>query len=127
MKKTMKLLDFINRNDECDVDVYSNYSDDFRDSNNVARDAAICHVCDDYNKIELTDEGKEMFGCILDLEVEYEKGDESATIIIPNGTAEIVHDKCFIMLYCLAGFCSETTYNKWFKEIPIKEHDEIPF
>ena len=26
----MKFLDFINRNDGCDVDVYSNYSDEFR-------------------------------------------------------------------------------------------------
>lgn len=123
----MKLLDFINRNDETDVDVYSNYSDDFRDFNNVAHNAAICHVSDDYNKIELTDEGKEIFGCTLDLEVEYEKGDDTATIIIPKGTSEKVHDKCFIMLYCLAGYCDDVTYHKWFKEIPIKEKDETPF
>lgn len=115
----MKFLDFINRNDGCDVDVYSNYSDEFRDFKNVAHEVAICHVCDDY-RIELTNEGKELFGCTLDIEVKYKKGDSEATIIIPKGTSEEVHDRCFIMLYALAGLCSIGSYYRWFKEIPIE-------
>ena len=103
-KTTMKVKDFISQ--EIDIDTYNTYTDYV---------ICFCGPC------KLTAEGKKEFADILDLDVvicEYTNGYEKwAEIIIPNNEEEEkVYKIVKHFLASAAGYCSESNYNKWFKE-----------
>ena len=99
----MKVKDLIKL--DIDIDVYDNVTDD-----GIA--IAFC------GPIELTDEGKFKFEIALNREVELSDG-----VAVVNVEDEYFPDNWELYLknaseffYSAAGYCSESDYQKWFKE-----------
>ena len=101
----MKVKDLIKM--DIDVDVYDNVCDDIG--------IAFCGA------LELTDEGKAKFEIALNLDVE--SLDEDDAVCVINVDDEFFPDNWKFNLkrakeffYAAAGYCSESDWNKWFKE-----------
>ncbi|MBR3389492.1 MAG: hypothetical protein IKG83_03160 [Prevotella sp.] len=93
----MKVKEFIKG--EYDIDVYDDMTEEL----------GICAVC----PIELTDEGKQFFGDVLEMSIElYE--DEAVAVVHVEDEQELRRAKKFF--YSAAGYCGEKDYDKWFKE-----------
>lgn len=104
MKITISIRDFLKLND--DIDVSDDYADDFC--------IAYC------GPMELTEEGEKEFSDILDLNITvYPQYCEAVVNGIENG---VQHMRVAKFFYALAGYCTEESYDKWFRMV---EDDEV--
>nr|DAF05466.1 MAG TPA: hypothetical protein [Caudoviricetes sp.] len=96
----MTVAEFIKNYDGQDIDVYGDYTDELA--------IAYCGA-------QLTPAGEKEFADILSLSVAIEKSPfPSATVHIENARQERLVKRLFIWA---AGYCSQNTFDKFFKEI----------
>ena len=103
MNVKMKVRDFIKM--DVDIDVYDD----------VCEELAIAFC----GPAELTDAGKEHFADVLDYEVVIYEDVCEAVVCVDDGTLKGWKKrlrKANEFFYSIAGFCSETDYERWFKE-----------
>lgn len=98
--RTMKLEEMLTGID-FDVDVCDDYMDDL--------DVAFCPpIC-------LTEAGREKFKDILDLDVRVNKSHSYALVLIDDKeNCGYLHKMLVDFVWSLAGYCSDSDWNKWF-------------
>lgn len=99
--KKMKVKELLNR--EIDIDVVDNVCEELY--------IAFC------GPVKLTEEGKEQFKSILDIDVEF---DGSIAVIDVESTGdqwESVLRSVKKFFQAAAGYCSVTNYDKWFRTV----------
>ena len=97
----MKIREFINRED--DIDVYDDVCE--------ALGIAFC------GPLKLTAEGKREFADVLDYDIDADEAYCCATVHIdgPDWKSRLKRAKTFF--YAAAGYCADSDYQKWFKEV----------
>lgn len=97
----MKIKDFIKM--EIDIDVYDNVEESLA--------IAFC------GPAELTAEGKRKFAEALEYNIDVDERYGAAVVDVdaPNWRHRLNEAKAFF--YAAAGYCTETNYDKWFKEV----------
>ena len=97
----MKIKDFIKM--EIDVDVYDNVEESLA--------IAFC------GPAELTAEGKRKFAEALEYDIDVDELYGAAVVDVdcPDWINKLNEAKAFF--YAAAGYCTETNYDKWFKEV----------
>lgn len=104
----MKVKDFIElcNREFLDVDVYDN----------VCEELGIAYCGD---SIELTTEGKEHFKEALEFDIDYDADYSTAIVDIDDveGVWQKKLRKAKEFFYAAAGYCADSDYQKWFREI----------
>ena len=119
---TAQMLDYLYQHDCSDESAYNAVCEDFLDEIFVMkiRDFLKLEVDIDVmgniavafcGPLELTPEGIEHFSDILDLEIEV--GPSEAYV---NASNSRLYDKAKELFWSAAGYCSDTTWSKYFKE-----------
>ena len=103
-KNTIKVRELLKQ--EIDIDVYDDYTEELG--------IAFC------GPMKLTKEGQEYFKDVLDYDIIVYTNNDLQEAVVQVGDyddAEDRFDKACELFNSMAGYCSDTNYNKWFKEV----------